>query len=1229
MLGPAGRVQTAASASLSDGAALGGRVALPWRALLAALMVLALGAALYGGLSGGRSALRPIAVRTRGISHESLLSLPLAAQGPVSATLGSNSPAYRVRAYGDGFRASSPAQRLSSSFLTSGVSVTSGATHVRLSLRGVGYGSSLAALAAVAPKAHGNRVDYVRPGLSEWYANGPAGLEQGFTLARAPTRHAPGPLTLSIALSGNAQASLAKDGQSVTLSRAGKTVLRYTGLSATDARGHVLRSWLVLAGGRLLLRLDANGARYPLRIDPFVQQGGKLTDGLSGYSFGYSVALSADGDTALIGGGTAAWVFTRTGSTWTEQEKLTGRGEIVNDSCFCNFGSSVALSADGNTALIGAYGNNSSVGAVWVFTRSSFGSPYDEQEKLTGGGEIGDGAFGKAVVLSADGNTALIGAYENDSVGAAWVFTRSSFGSAYDEQEKLKGGDETGAGWFGLSVALSSDGNTALIGGPERNGAVWVFTRSGFGSPYDEQERLGGGAPYGGGFGISVALSSNGNTALIGASIANGFAGAAWVFTRPSFGSSYAEQQELTGAGEIGDGSFGWSVALSSDGNTALIGGDYDNDRVGAAWAFTRSGSTWSPLGSKLTGSGETGQGEFGFSVALSSAGNTALIGGYFDNSLTGAVWVFETLPTVTTGSASEVMPTSATLSATVNPNGEEVTECEFEYGTTVSYGSSVPCSPSAGSGTSAVAVSAPLSDLDPNETYHYRIVATNADGTREGSDKTFTTLFNSASGISNGIEASASVGPQLSATATGSSGSVTVGQYGSDPAGPPPFVSSGEYIDVYLSAGNSFSKLEFQDCELNGGNSVDWWNPQANNGNGQWQAVSDETAPSGVPPCITVTITDTTSPDLVQMTETMFGIAVAPSPTVVTKAASSVTQTSATLNATVNPNGAPVNECKLEYGPTVSYGKSQPCSSSPGSGGSPVAVSASITGLTANTTYHFRISATNGGGTSEGSDETFTTLAALEYGTCGKVGKTQPQQYEEEKVTQRGTEFKKKETKVYSGEYEDKNCTKPAPEPGPVGTEAPPKRIRTSYKGPEGKYEWVPTPEDSQIKITDKTTTVTLKSALVSVVCKKSTSEGEITGPTADTETVTYTGCKASAVTCTSAGQPAGSIKTNPLDSSLIAEHGEVRTRYESSAPPYLAEFACAATSYRVKGSVAAVDSCDVNVMATKGCEAFAEGMGEQLLELEVVGGASEPATEIATATSKSATKIEIKTFS
>jgi hypothetical protein len=466
-------------------------------------------------------------------------------------------------------------------------------------------------------------------------------------------------MALSVALTGNARARLA-DG---TVSLGGG--LRYGGLVVTDASGRAVRSWFELARGRVLIEVADRGVAYPLQVDPFVQRGAKLTGGGEvGYAqFGESVALSADGNTALIGGpydnpdssgggAGAAWVFTRSGSTWTQQgNKLTATGSS-------GFGESVALSSDGNTALIGGHGDNGDVGAAWVFTRS--GSTWTQQgNKLTASDETGLGGFGGSVALSADGNTALIGGPNNggdgstlSAVGAVWVFVRS--GSTWTQQgNKLTGSGETGNVFFGLSVALASDGNTALIGGPYDNpdnsavGAAWVFTR--LGSTWTQQgSKLTGSGEIGGsGFGWSVALSSDGNTALIGGPNDNpdiGRAGAAWVFLRS--GSTWTQQgNKLTGSGEIGNAQFGWSVALSSDGNTALIGGPNDGPDAGAAWVFKRSGSTWARRGNKRTGSDETPVGRFGYSVALSADGNTALIGGPGEPrdayDATGAAWVF------------------------------------------------------------------------------------------------------------------------------------------------------------------------------------------------------------------------------------------------------------------------------------------------------------------------------------------------------------------------------------------------------------------------------------------------------------------------------------------------------------------------------------------------------------------------------------------------------------
>ncbi len=849
-------------------AAPGRRMLRPRRVLLmAAMLSFVCGVALLD-VAGRRSSVPVAAVHAHGFSQKGLLSLPLAAQGPVSAALGDNNPAYRVSPEKGGFGAASPAQHLASSFSSSGVIVTSGGIRVGLSLRDVGYGSSMTPVGQVAPTLNGNRVLYARFGLSEWYANGPLGLEQAFTIAKPPRAgDAATPLTLSIALSGDARASLAERGQRISFASAGKTSLSYTGLSASDARGHTLRSWLQLEGSRLLLRVDASNARYPLRIDPFIQQGAKLTgSGESGKGeFGTSVALSPDGNTALVGASEdngnvgAAWVFTRSGSKWTEQQKLTGAGESGEG----RFGGSVALSQDGETALIGAPDDNGDFGAAWAFTRS--GSKWTEQQKLEGTGENGQADFGWSVALSSEGDTALIGGVnDNKGLGAAWVFTRS--GSKWAQQGSKLPGDRTPEG-FGASVALSSDGDTALIGGEGDGsfiGAAWVYTRSG--STWSEQQKLTAtGGTNQSRFGRSVALSPEGNTALIGGPLAELDTGAAWVFTRS--GSTWTEQQELTGTGESGEGVFGSSVALSSEGNTALIGGSDDNGGLGAAWAFTRSGSTWTQQGSKLTGGEEIQNSHFGSSVALSSDGDTALVGGLGDNTGVGAAWVFVNAPpaTVTTQPASEVTRQTAKLNATVNPNGAEVTGCKFEYGTTESYGESEPCSVLPGSGESPVAVSASLTKLVTDTTYHFRISATNENGTSYGIDQTFTTLETLETGSTNEPTVPAEAkDKELSVKATEGTGSVTVGAYGQDIGGPPLARSKGAYFQIYHSEGSSFKTIEYKDCELGGAKTIWWDNPSTG-----WEPISEPTALySEATHCITVTATESTTPSIAQLSD-------------------------------------------------------------------------------------------------------------------------------------------------------------------------------------------------------------------------------------------------------------------------------------------------------------------------------------------------------------------------
>jgi hypothetical protein len=127
--------------------------------------------------------------------------------------------------------------------------------------------------------------------------------------------------------------------------------------------------------------------------------------------------------------------------------------------------------------------------------------------------------------------------------------------------------------------------------------------------------------------GFSVAMSADGNTAIVGGFQDNSNAGAAWVYIRN--GGVWGQQGgKLVGTGAVGGAEQGASVRLSADGNTAIVGGPGDNSGAGAAWAYIRNGGVWSQQGGKLVGTGAAGNARQAVSVALSTDGNTAIVGG-------------------------------------------------------------------------------------------------------------------------------------------------------------------------------------------------------------------------------------------------------------------------------------------------------------------------------------------------------------------------------------------------------------------------------------------------------------------------------------------------------------------------------------------------------------------------------------------------------------------------
>ncbi|MFN0277176.1 MAG: choice-of-anchor V domain-containing protein [Pyrinomonadaceae bacterium] len=408
------------------------------------------------------------------------------------------------------------------------------------------------------------------------------------------------------------------------------------------------------------------------------------SDGAASDSFGVSVAIS--GDTAVVGaflddnaGGTdagSAYIFVRSGTVWTLQQKLTASDGVAGD----RFGVSVAISGD--TVVVGADAPTSAggtgAGSAYVFTRS--GTVWTQQQKLTASDGGTNDEFGDSVSIS--GDTVVVGAPFDDTAsgtnaGSAYVYTRS--GTVWTEQQKLTASDAAADDLFGLSVALSGDTVVAGVYADDdvgfNSGSAWVFTRSG--TVWSEQQKLtASDGAIGDDFGISVAIS--GETVVVGSSFDDnvGFSsGSAYVFTRS--GTVWSEQQKLTASDAAAGDEFGVTVSVSGD--TVVVGSRLDDTaggvNAGSAYVFTRSAVVWSEQ-QKLTASDGAAD-DFFNRVAIS--GDTIIVGSFFDDtpagSNAGSAYIFQKncptpTPTATATNTPTDTPTNTpTPTATQTPS--------------------------------------------------------------------------------------------------------------------------------------------------------------------------------------------------------------------------------------------------------------------------------------------------------------------------------------------------------------------------------------------------------------------------------------------------------------------------------------------------------------------------------------------------------------------------------
>ena len=531
--------------------------------------------------------------------------------------------------------------------------------------------------------------------LTEWYVNDGRGLEHGYTVRERP-EGGPGPLELTLAVRGDLCPHVQDDGRGVSfVDAAGACVLTYSGLIVRDSQGRPLPAVLALGGEGLSLRVDERGASYPLHIDPIAQQAYLKASNTGAADF-FGRCVVASGDTIVVGAvgedsnatgvngdqsnnslssSGAAYVFVRSGTTWSQQAYLKASNPGAAD----EFGSSLAVSGD--TVVVGAPREDSNAtgvngdqsnnlalqaGAAYVFVRS--GTTWSQQAYLKASNTGSSDGFGVTVAVS--GDTVVVGATGESSnatgvdgdqsnnsaigAGAAYVFTRN--GTTWSQQAYLKASN-TGAGdTFGHSVFVSGDtlaigargedSNATGVNGDQSNnsasdaGAVYVFVRSG--TTWSQEAYVkASNTEAADDFCYSVAVS--GDTLVVGADFEDSNAtgvngdqsnnsvagsGAAYVFVRN--GTTWSQQAYLKASNTGGGDAFGYSVAVSGnlivigavveDSNATGVDGDQSNNsanNAGAAYVFLRNGTTWSQHAYLKASNTQAGD-QLGYRVAVS-----------------------------------------------------------------------------------------------------------------------------------------------------------------------------------------------------------------------------------------------------------------------------------------------------------------------------------------------------------------------------------------------------------------------------------------------------------------------------------------------------------------------------------------------------------------------------------------------------------------------------------
>ena len=510
-----------------------------------------------------------------------LMQLPETARGYIGEALGRDNPVYHFQPISGSWQGQHPNQGFTSFLTSEGLQVRAPELDLHLRLAAYGYEGHLCPARQPAPLVNTNRIEYQHGPITEWYVNGPLGLEQGFTVHH-PFSNSDSPndrVTLSVSFETGLLARLDEGGRGVTFcGKNGRAEIHYNGLTAFDAAGKELRAWLEVdkkEGNLFYIKVDDSGARYPLTIDPWIQSA-KLTasDGAGFDNLGHSVAISGNtvvlgAPYAKIGGNTdqgAAYIFKKPQTGWTNLTQ-TAKLTASDGGAYDNFGISVAI--EGETVVVGAMGKNTNQGTAYVFIKPGGGwVDMKENARLTASDGASGAFLGSSVSIS--GNTALVGAMgKNTSQGAAYVYEKPGTGwTDMTQNAKLTASDGAAGDSLGNSVSISED--NALVGSPGNNsgqGAAYVFKKPGTGwNDMTQNAKLtASDGAVGDRFGESVSIS--GQKAVSGADYAavdgKSRQGKVYVFLKPTAGwKNMTQTNQLTSLDGAAFDYFGKSVAV-------------------------------------------------------------------------------------------------------------------------------------------------------------------------------------------------------------------------------------------------------------------------------------------------------------------------------------------------------------------------------------------------------------------------------------------------------------------------------------------------------------------------------------------------------------------------------------------------------------------------------------------------------------------------------------------